>query len=162
YYAKTRYLLEQVGLQFHEVVVFIDVSDTEDEARYYDLHADGHVTRMLDQHPGRGPEFDAASDVRQAVPVPATLAAEGRPSRTIETPPHAAPEAVASDAHPSNRLLLAVTRRSVVLRVAPMLWERWHAATPDYPQGDPRRPLWTVDERDYQAFGRTGLELAAH
>jgi hypothetical protein len=162
YYAKTRYLLEDVGLQVSDVVVFIDMSDAEDEARYYNLHADGHVTRMIDQHPGRGPEFEVASHAGEPVPVPPTLAAAGRPSRAIETPPvQSSPDVPVSDARQPNRVLSALTRRSVMLRVWAAVEERRHAAAIAYPQGNPRRPLWTVDERDYEAFGRTGLELGS-
>ena len=35
YYRKSRYLLEQYGLNFNEMVVFIDISDIEDETRTY-------------------------------------------------------------------------------------------------------------------------------
>jgi lysophospholipase L1-like esterase len=162
YYAKTRYLLERGGLQFSDVVVFIDMSDAEDEARYYDLHADGRVTRMVDQHPGRGPEFEVPPDVLPLVPAPPTLGADGRPRRVIDTPTiPSAPDASMADTRSSNRVLSALTRRSVVLRMLRALEERRHASPLPYPQGNPRRALWTVDERDYEAFGRTGLELGS-
>ena len=162
YYAKTRYLLEQAGLWFTDVVVFIDMSDAEDEARYYDLHADGRVTRMIDQRPGRGPEFEVALEDIQPVPAPSTLAADGRPSRAIETRPvDPPPDAATSAMRPSSRVFLALTRRSVVLRAFTALEEKRHASPIPYPRGNPRRALWTVDERDYDAFGRNGLELGS-
>jgi lysophospholipase L1-like esterase len=37
YYRKIRYLLEEVGLRFTHLVVFIDISDAEDEARQYTI-----------------------------------------------------------------------------------------------------------------------------
>lgn len=43
YSRKVRYLMETVGLQFTEVVVFIDISDIEDEAAHYMLDSDGRV-----------------------------------------------------------------------------------------------------------------------
>jgi len=42
YYRKTRYLLEDVGLGFDQMVVFIDISDIEDELAF-SLDAEGHV-----------------------------------------------------------------------------------------------------------------------
>lgn len=45
YFVKLKHLIEQVGLQFHRVVVFIDISDVEDEAVYYRLR-DGKVIRI--------------------------------------------------------------------------------------------------------------------
>ncbi|MEZ4272911.1 MAG: GDSL-type esterase/lipase family protein [Myxococcota bacterium] len=45
YWRKLKYLLEEVGLQVSEVVVFIDISDAQDEAEVYDLDARGFVVR---------------------------------------------------------------------------------------------------------------------
>ena len=62
YFTKVRYLLEQVGLEFTEVVVFIDISDIQDEALYYDVQSDG---RVVDQSPseGRSTRWDAVKQV---------------------------------------------------------------------------------------------------
>jgi len=43
YYSKIRYLIDEVGLEFDEVVVFLDISDIEDEAFFYELDPDGVV-----------------------------------------------------------------------------------------------------------------------
>ncbi len=43
YWRKTRYLIEERGLKFNHLVVFIDISDIEDEARTYRLDDDGRV-----------------------------------------------------------------------------------------------------------------------
>jgi len=43
YYSKIRYLVEEVGLEFDEVVVFLDISDIEDEAWFYELDPEGVV-----------------------------------------------------------------------------------------------------------------------
>ena len=43
YYRKTKYLVENVGLSIDAVVVFIDISDMEDEARCYRLGDDDVV-----------------------------------------------------------------------------------------------------------------------
>jgi lysophospholipase L1-like esterase len=43
YLRRIRYLLEDVGLRFDRLVVFIDVSDIEDEALAYAFDADGNV-----------------------------------------------------------------------------------------------------------------------
>ncbi len=42
YYKKTKYLLETVGLDFDHLVVFLDISDIEDEAKHYEIR-DGRV-----------------------------------------------------------------------------------------------------------------------
>jgi lysophospholipase L1-like esterase len=44
YYAKVRYLVEEVGLQFAELVVFMDISDIANEAWLYDVDERGRVT----------------------------------------------------------------------------------------------------------------------
>jgi len=51
YWRKTKYLLEDVGLQFQDLVVFLDISDIEDEARFYRLTDQGTVER-LKREPG--------------------------------------------------------------------------------------------------------------
>ncbi len=42
YFKKTEHLLSTVGLRVDQVVVFLDISDIQDEARYYDIQ-DGRV-----------------------------------------------------------------------------------------------------------------------
>lgn len=60
YYRKTRYLLEDVGLRFDAAVVAIDVSDIDDEARYYAFDADERVIDApgapVDEAMHRGPD----------------------------------------------------------------------------------------------------------
>jgi len=43
YYRKLRYLLDEVGLQVSHVVVFLDISDVEDEAEYYQFDDQDNV-----------------------------------------------------------------------------------------------------------------------
>jgi lysophospholipase L1-like esterase len=51
YYLKVEYLLKQVGLGFHELVVFIDISDTLNEIEYeeYTPEQQGRASRLLRQ-----------------------------------------------------------------------------------------------------------------
>jgi GDSL-like Lipase/Acylhydrolase family len=48
YYRKTKYLLEELGLSFDEVVVFLDLSDIQDEAAFYELDQHEHVIAVGD------------------------------------------------------------------------------------------------------------------
>jgi lysophospholipase L1-like esterase len=43
YYRKTKHLLEDRDLTFHELVVFVDISDIHDEAAFYTFDADDNV-----------------------------------------------------------------------------------------------------------------------
>ncbi len=43
YYKKIKHLIEDVGLDFDEVIVFIDISDIKDEASCYDFDEHGNV-----------------------------------------------------------------------------------------------------------------------
>ena len=43
YWRKIKHLLEDVGLRFDEAIVYIDISDAQDEARYYELGDNGNV-----------------------------------------------------------------------------------------------------------------------
>jgi len=45
YWRKTKYLIETVGLKFNQLIVYLDISDAEDEARYYSLNESGNVVR---------------------------------------------------------------------------------------------------------------------
>ncbi len=51
YWRKIQYLIESVGLKFDELVVFLDISDTQDEAQFYYLDENGNVA-MRSDHPG--------------------------------------------------------------------------------------------------------------
>jgi hypothetical protein len=53
YWRKIKYLIEDVGLKIDEVVVFIDISDAQDEARNYDLSDNMNVIsrHKVDQSP---------------------------------------------------------------------------------------------------------------
>ena len=44
YFAKVRYLIEQVGFDFDELIVFLDISDVDDEAHAYRTNEIGAVT----------------------------------------------------------------------------------------------------------------------
>jgi lysophospholipase L1-like esterase len=46
YYRKMKYLIEEVKLRVNEVIVFMDISDIQDEAQLYTLSEDG---RVIDQ-----------------------------------------------------------------------------------------------------------------
>lgn len=45
YWRKVKYLIENVGLKFDQLVVFLDISDAEDEAIYYCLDESGNVVK---------------------------------------------------------------------------------------------------------------------
>ena len=49
YWRKIKYLIEDIGLQFDEVVVYIDISDSYDEARIYDLSENNIVIQKPQQ-----------------------------------------------------------------------------------------------------------------
>lgn len=70
YYAKLNYLIEN-GYSFNEVVVFIDISDVQDEAISYDLLNDRVVSRPQREDPNN-------------IPVPNTLYGKSQLFREIE------------------------------------------------------------------------------
>ena len=56
YWRKIKFLLEEVGLRFDEVVVYIDISDAHDEATRYELGDNGSVVdRTSPRTPSRTP-----------------------------------------------------------------------------------------------------------
>jgi hypothetical protein len=56
YWRKARYLLEEVGLEFDEVVVFLDISDAQDDAESYYFDAEGNV-KARRAHPAQMAEL---------------------------------------------------------------------------------------------------------
>jgi hypothetical protein len=150
YHSKVRYLLEDVGLKFSELVVFIDISDIEDEARLYDLCPDGRVTRVIDaqrrgsgcgEHAGSaaGAEQIPTADSSRRVP----QASQGR----------------------MVALRQSLRTHSILIRVMYLVKDRLRGQyTPSepsaYPKGNSRRASWTFSDADLQEYGRAGLELA--
>lgn len=65
YWRKAKYLIEDVGLQFDRLAVYIDVSDAEDESRYYRL-TEGDVVVDKDT-PGEDGEAAPAKSFKQRV-----------------------------------------------------------------------------------------------
>jgi len=49
YWKKTKHLIEQNGLKFDELIVFLDISDPQDEAMFYDLDKNENVVGKLDK-----------------------------------------------------------------------------------------------------------------
>ena len=61
YWRKTKYLIEEVGLQFEDLVVYLDISDIEDEAKFYRLTDQGAVERIKREPAGVNRDEDAQS-----------------------------------------------------------------------------------------------------
>ena len=132
YYRKTRHLLEDAGLRFDELVVFIDISDIQDEALYYELDAKGNVVDRPQSPVHQAPTLDRIEQV------------PARPLRAVLK---------------QNSIILRVADRlkdrlfpKPENADAPALVEGFMA-------GDPRGS-WTVDDTAYEEFGRDGLEAA--
>ena len=60
YWRKIKHLIEDVGLEFHEVVVFIDISDPEDESQNYELSEDQIV--LLSDHEDESKNYELSED----------------------------------------------------------------------------------------------------
>lgn len=135
YERKIRHLIEERGLVVDEVVVFLDVSDIEDEALYYALDARGDVIDAPD-----APQDAAMRRNLGDLPSPAparpwwswSLATRGL---------HALKNAIygAGDWRPA-----------IGGAAAPVLDALAHSP----------RASWTFDEAAYQRFGRIGLARA--
>lgn len=50
YWRKIKYLIEDSRLKFDELIVFIDISDIDDEASYYDLSNEGNVIDQIEKN----------------------------------------------------------------------------------------------------------------
>jgi hypothetical protein len=61
YYRKVKYLLENHGLKINELVVFIDISDIEDEAVYYEM-APNNTVRSREHEESENREKDKSDE----------------------------------------------------------------------------------------------------
>ena len=137
YWKKTEHLLQTVGLRFDEMIVFLDISDVQDEARFHYLDDEGHVQQKED-----APSYVA-------------IGLEGlKRTRPIPVEPE------------QESPLLAVVKgafkdHSIVL------YTILNTARDTLAGGDARprlryavnltRSLWTIDERVYAAYGELGV-----
>jgi lysophospholipase L1-like esterase len=136
YYRKLKYLIEKVKLDVDEVIVFLDISDIEDEARHYTLDESGNV---VDQSPESLGRFDAA---------------ESSPSRVQRLKrlfrEHSLTVAVADTL--KDRFLGADEGNAVASGSPLGPWSKTLAM---------ERANWTHDPAVFAAYGDTGLERAA-
>ena len=99
YYLKTKYLVEEVGLKFDELYVFIDISDIQDEILYRDFQSS---KRTLPGHAQGPPPPLSAPDL---------ILLWDDPARPLQASDRGAPEQV---------------RDEVLSSVARLLLARWH------------------------------------
>ncbi|MFN7950350.1 MAG: GDSL-type esterase/lipase family protein [bacterium] len=132
YERKTRYLVEERGLALDEVVVFLDISDIEDEALYYATDEHGNVVDAPEAPPNAAMRSNWGASA--AVPL--------RPwwSWSLTTRGlHALKDAVYGSGD---------WRPAIVGGSKPALDAL--ATSP--------RASWTFDDETYERFGRAGLE----
>jgi len=134
YYRKLKYLIEEVKLQVDEVVVFLDISDINDEAWAYSLNEDGNVAYQPEK-PGRS----------WRIPTPMT----GREKFKRFLRVHFLSVVVVDRVR--NRF--APVQPAVETGAGPLgPWKRVF---------ENERGNWTHDERVFKHFGEEGLERAA-
>lgn len=138
YYRKVKYLLEEVGLAFDHVVVFLDISDIQDEALFYDLDADERVTFDLESAPPWAHDLFRFLD-----------------SGSLDH----------GETAWGRRWKEWLRQNSVTIRLVSHLRENQRRAHPDRDHLLPRtgleRALWTTDEGVFEAYGRRGLRRAS-
>lgn len=130
YFAKTKYLLENVGLQFDGLVVFIDISDIYDEAVRYELNGDVVVE-----------EPDTIADTFAGFKE--TVEAEKKQHRSLY-----------------QRVEQVLRRDFIVTyRLVKFLHDQFgrRDVLYDYDALNLPGSLWTVDKRAYAIYGEKGL-----
>jgi hypothetical protein len=134
YYRKLEYLVEDVKLDVDEAIVFLDISDIEDEARHYTLDESGNV---VDQ--------DARATERFHPPPPPTTWAErwkhGLAAHSLTV-----------------RVAVAIRDR---LEAAPPASDDGDPLAPWAKPLAAERGNWTHDAKAFAAYGERGLERAA-
>tara|TARA_B100000315_G_scaffold236596_1_gene252585 strand:+ start:261 stop:1475 length:1215 start_codon:yes stop_codon:yes gene_type:complete len=135
YWRKIKYLIEDVGLRFDEVVVYIDISDAQDEASYYELSDDGNervVYRKGQKRYGRQSRRDYF--------------------RTLLFKNSTFMYHTLNLLHDS---LYLSQKEKLIEQQMKVETGKWHTfISPDY-----TRDKWTVDKNIYNAYGKNGIEL---
>jgi len=137
YYRKLKYLIEEVKLHVDEVIVFMDISDIQDEAWIYALSEDG---RVVHQPPQPGSPFRG--------PTPMT----GMDKLKNLLREHFLSVAVADRL--KDRFFAVEVQQSVKNGADPL--GPWQKVLKN------ERGNWTYDARVFKAYGERGLERAAH
>lgn len=136
HYRKTKYLLDEVGLEFDEVIVFLDVADTNDEAVVYQFDSQDRVVYQPLTRPGM-PDW--------------VLGQQHDPFDTK---------------HLAARLKNFLKDNSIIVRILDIAKDavfgepEERMASFGGSTGHPRA-MWTIEDRYFEAFGRAGLEIAA-
>lgn len=135
YWRKIKYLIEDVGLRFNEVVVYIDISDAQDEASYYELSDDGNervVYRKGQKISGRG---SARDYFRILLFKNSTFI-----YRVLDL--------LHDSLYLSQKEKMMEQQRELEV-------EKWHIfLSPNY-----IRDKWTIDKNIYNSYGESGVEL---
>lgn len=130
YWRKTKYLIEDVGLKFDELFVFLDISDAEDEAIYYCLDESGNVVKYdaRELAPGN------IEHVSEEEPYYKTLAKRLKTGFT------------------ENSILVHTVYKSIKDRFFLKEKEPARNYTPSF-----NRNAWTINSELYQEYGAQGL-----
>jgi len=133
YWRKIKYLIEEVGLKFNELVVFLDISDIQDEAVFYSLDEAGNVVKSDRQ--------ENKIEDKLVVPDEADLYS-GMGSKI------------------GANLMMAFKNNSILFYSA---FDRIRAiGKPKPKRQETPRALWTVDKDIYNEFAQVGLKEAEY
>jgi lysophospholipase L1-like esterase len=129
YWRKLKYLIEDVGLKFNQVVVFVDIGDANDESEYYFLNKNGNVENKKSTEPG-------VEDTHEAISKSRWVGLYERLKLNIG----------------NNSILMYAVLHRLCCVFLPNL-EQPYDAMPI----NSTRSRWTFDDRLYQEYGKDGL-----
>lgn len=133
YYAKVKHLVDSVGLQFNELIVFIDISDIHDEATRYRLDVDKAVERKEEEKIDKALEEEYRTSMKK--------------KRTCY--------------HKIEQILQRDTVMTylIVKKVHDLFFSRDYSY--DYDSINLRGDLWTINKSFYEEYGKLGLDESA-
>ncbi len=148
YWRKIKYLLEEVGFKINEVVVYLDISDPEDEAIYYYLDPDGKV--VLNEVTDRW-YFDKVGKSEEDASL---LGRQSSKSAKLNNLKNFVKEYI------KNNSVLLYTSLKTARHIFRQL-----AKSKDAKPGDAinfQRGCWTTHEELFDDYGRLGLSKMEH
>lgn len=134
YYRKTKYLIEEVGLHFDELVVYMDLSDIYDEVERYEWdEKENVITKRRDGQDQKDSKVESmAVDTVE------------RPRRTSI----------------SRWFITKLDHNSLIFRLSSTFYRWWWIHQHSSPNENSSMASWSIDETAYEAYGQRGLEKA--
>jgi hypothetical protein len=157
YYSKTKYLIEEAKFEFDRLVVFLDISDIQDDAEYYYLDAQNRVKSTDKVRLWWSPQAHRDRNSENDQPL-RKLKRNLKENSIVVCLGDLIKDSVEEQLLPRNET--AAQNAQVKLTLEEVLFSKYGLT--DFPGVTGKvRSLWTVDEELFASYGAKGLRRAS-